>query len=153
MQSDAKRSRGRIPAICDLQGDFQELQGEPVLLPVHFLIVSIGWKEFSRPSEQGAFFGIAAKKQGAFSNMQGGAAYNCEWWQGFWCARASRAERPAWIRRDHARFGILQSADRHRRGRAWVALALKPEASRTRSFRRHRPLPLLAGEYKVEMWS
>jgi len=33
------------------------------------------WKEFSRPGEQGAFFGIAAKEQGAFSIMQGGAAY------------------------------------------------------------------------------
>jgi hypothetical protein len=32
MQSEAKRSRGPLlPAICDLQGDFQKLQGEPVL--------------------------------------------------------------------------------------------------------------------------
>src|SRR5947207_9051275 len=31
MQSETKRS---LPAICDLQGDFQKLQGEPMLLPV-----------------------------------------------------------------------------------------------------------------------
>jgi len=33
MQSETKRS---LPAICDLQGDFQKLQGEPMLLPVQF---------------------------------------------------------------------------------------------------------------------
>jgi hypothetical protein len=34
MQSEAKRSRpAALPAICDLQGDFQKLQGEPV--PCH----------------------------------------------------------------------------------------------------------------------
>ena len=25
-----------FPAICDVQGDFQKLQGEPILLPVKF---------------------------------------------------------------------------------------------------------------------
>ena len=35
-------------------------------------------------------------------------------------ARASRAERRARIRRHRAGPGIPQSADRHRRGRAWV---------------------------------
>src|SRR3982074_3434189 len=37
MQSDAKRSRGRISLqFCDLQGDFQKLQGEQHPLPVNF---------------------------------------------------------------------------------------------------------------------
>jgi hypothetical protein len=35
MQSEAKGSRGRISlAICDLQGNFQKLQGDPILLSV-----------------------------------------------------------------------------------------------------------------------
>jgi hypothetical protein len=29
-------SRAHLPAICDLQGDFQKLQGEPILLTVKF---------------------------------------------------------------------------------------------------------------------
>src|SRR4029450_318508 len=29
-------SRADLPAICDLQGDFQKLQGEPILLSVKF---------------------------------------------------------------------------------------------------------------------
>jgi hypothetical protein len=37
MQSDAKRSRGRISLqFCDLQGDLQKLQGEQHPLPVNF---------------------------------------------------------------------------------------------------------------------
>jgi hypothetical protein len=44
-----KVSGADLPAICDLQGDFQKLQGEPVLLLSSFLMVSLSWKEFSLP--------------------------------------------------------------------------------------------------------
>jgi hypothetical protein len=30
-------SRAVLPAICDLQGDFQKLQGEPILVLVEYL--------------------------------------------------------------------------------------------------------------------
>jgi hypothetical protein len=67
MQSDAKRSRGRIfPAICDLQGDFQKLQGEPIQLPATFTMISMGLKQCSWPKEQGAFFGFAGKSREHF---------------------------------------------------------------------------------------
>src|SRR6266481_5502755 len=75
MQSDAKRSRGPdLPAICDLQGDFQKLQGEPILLLPTFLMVSKSWKEFSRHKEQGAFLVLQGKEQGGFLVLQGRAA-------------------------------------------------------------------------------
>ncbi len=34
--SDAVQGNRHLPAICDLQGDFQKLQGEPILLAVKF---------------------------------------------------------------------------------------------------------------------
>jgi hypothetical protein len=63
-----------FPAICDLQGDFQKLQGEPIQLPATFTMISMGLKQCSWPKEQGAFFGFAGKEQGAFLVLQGGAA-------------------------------------------------------------------------------
>jgi hypothetical protein len=145
MQSDAKRSRGRIfPAICDLQGDFQKLQGEPILLPASFLMVSMGSREFSRlrsrehflvlqGKEQGAFFGIAGKSSGVGI---------CEWLARVGVRGASWAERAPDLPRSR-RLGILQSADRHRRRRAWV----NPRPSCPRHRRlvaagNHRPPPL-----------
>jgi hypothetical protein len=81
MQSEAKRSRGRIfPAICDLQGDFRKMQGEPILTPVDLLMVSITWKKFSRPQGAGRDCGCCRED---FGKLQGGAAWNCEWWQGW----------------------------------------------------------------------
>jgi hypothetical protein len=56
-------SRAGLPAICDLQGDFQKLQAEPILCPSSFLMFLRCWKEFSRAKEQGAFFGIAGKSR------------------------------------------------------------------------------------------
>src|SRR5438105_3410438 len=62
MQSETKRS---LPAICDLQGDFQKLQGEPILLPGQFAIGAskVGTKALAEPGRgdrdrsltQGAF--------------------------------------------------------------------------------------------------
>jgi hypothetical protein len=46
---------------CDLQGDFQKLQGGPIYLLSYFLIFSRSWTSSSQPQEQGAFFGIAGK--------------------------------------------------------------------------------------------
>jgi hypothetical protein len=34
-------SAGVVPAICDLQGDFQIMQGEPILIPPDFTMLSI----------------------------------------------------------------------------------------------------------------
>ena len=64
MQSEAKRfSRPVLPAICDLQGDFQKLQGEAIRWHSNFVMVSRGCKGFSLLSEQGAFFGICREEQ------------------------------------------------------------------------------------------
>jgi hypothetical protein len=54
-------SRAALPAICDLQGDFQKLQGEPIRWLRNLPIISRGRKELSLLAEQGAFFGIAGK--------------------------------------------------------------------------------------------
>jgi hypothetical protein len=54
-------SRRDLPAICDLQGDFRKLQGEPSYGLSSFLMVSIAWNELPDPNEQGAFFGIAGR--------------------------------------------------------------------------------------------
>jgi hypothetical protein len=56
-------SRPVLPAICDLQGDFQKLQGEPIRWHSNFVMVSRGCKGFSLLSEQGAFFGICREEQ------------------------------------------------------------------------------------------
>src|SRR3977135_3356325 len=66
LAEDAVRSeRGAVgadlPAICDLQGDFQKLQGELILCLSSSLMFLRDCKEFSRAKEQGAFFGIAGK--------------------------------------------------------------------------------------------
>jgi hypothetical protein len=62
---DAVRSKtvsARLfPAICDLQGDFQKLQGEPVHWLSNLPMLSSVWREFSLLSEQRAFFRIAGK--------------------------------------------------------------------------------------------
>jgi hypothetical protein len=34
-------SAGGFPATCDLQGDFQIMQGEPILIPPDFTMLSI----------------------------------------------------------------------------------------------------------------
>jgi hypothetical protein len=34
-------SAGVVPAICDLQGDFQIMQGEPILTPANLIMLSI----------------------------------------------------------------------------------------------------------------
>jgi hypothetical protein len=69
-----------FPAICDLQGDFRKMQGEPILFPVNLLMVSIAWKKFSRPQGAGRDCGCCRED---FGKLQGGAAWNCEWWQGW----------------------------------------------------------------------
>jgi hypothetical protein len=65
MAEDAVRSKtvsARLfPAICDLQGDFQKLQREPVQWLSNFPMLSTVWREFSLLSEQRAFFRIAGK--------------------------------------------------------------------------------------------
>jgi hypothetical protein len=62
MQSEAKRvSRPVLPAICDLQGDFQRLQGELIRFTSNFVIVSRCCKEFSLLREQGAFLVFAGR--------------------------------------------------------------------------------------------
>src|SRR6266478_1420467 len=83
MQSDAKRSRGPdLPAICDLQGNLQKLQGEPILLLPSFLMVSRSWKEFSRTQGAGSIFGIAGKGAGRIFGIAGkSSVWNCECWQ------------------------------------------------------------------------
>jgi hypothetical protein len=50
LAEDAVRSETVSPVdqFCDLQGDFQKLQREPILLPASSLIVSRSWKELSR---------------------------------------------------------------------------------------------------------
>jgi hypothetical protein len=69
-------SRPVLPAICDLQGDFQKLQGEPIRWHSNFVIVSICCKGFSLLSEQGAFFGICREEQrGIASGGRVGADY------------------------------------------------------------------------------
>jgi hypothetical protein len=69
MPSEAKRSRGAVvPAICDLQGDFQKLQGEPILCLSSFLMFLRCWKEFSRAKEQGAFFWYCREEQRGIAN-------------------------------------------------------------------------------------
>jgi hypothetical protein len=50
-----------LPAICDLQGDFRKLQGEPILRLSNFIMLSICCKEYSRREEQGEFLDIAGK--------------------------------------------------------------------------------------------
>jgi hypothetical protein len=81
MQSEAKRSRGRIfPAICDLQGDFRKMQGEPILTPANLLMVSIAWNKFSRAQGAGRDCGCCRED---FGKLQGRAAWNCEWRQGW----------------------------------------------------------------------
>jgi hypothetical protein len=47
-----------------LQGVFQKLQGEPILLPVKISNYLNALGEFSRLKEQGEFFGIAGKVLG-----------------------------------------------------------------------------------------
>ena len=65
-------SRGRIfLAICDLQGDFQKLQGEPILFRQSFLMFLRCWNELSRPKEQGEIFGIAGKSSVGIANGAG----------------------------------------------------------------------------------
>jgi hypothetical protein len=54
-------SRPVLPAICDLQGDFQRMQGELVRFLSNFVIVSRCCKEFSLLREQGAFLVFAGK--------------------------------------------------------------------------------------------
>jgi hypothetical protein len=87
-----------------LQGDFQKLQGEPIRLLSNFVMVSICWKESPDLKEQGVFFPIAGKEQGAFLVLQGGAALELR--MRLANALEGRAERRAQIRRDHARLGI-----------------------------------------------
>jgi hypothetical protein len=64
-------SRPDLPAICDLQGDFRKMQGEPILIPVNLLMVSIAWKKFSRPQGAGRDCGCCRED---FGKLQGGAA-------------------------------------------------------------------------------
>jgi hypothetical protein len=61
-------SRPVLPAICDLQGDFHKLQGEPTHRLANFLVMSICCEGFSLLSEQGAFFGICREKQRGIAN-------------------------------------------------------------------------------------
>src|SRR5215208_6674377 len=73
-------SRADLPAIFDLQGDFQKLQGEPILLPVSF---SNNFKILERVLPDLRSREHFWKEQGAFLVLQGRAALNCEWWQGW----------------------------------------------------------------------
>jgi hypothetical protein len=93
-----------LPAICELQGDFQKLQGEPIRFLPNFITISICWKESPDLKEQGAFFPIAGKEQGAFLVLQGRSNIGVA--NAVGNALEGRAERRAQIRRDHARLGI-----------------------------------------------
>jgi hypothetical protein len=66
------------------------MQGEPILIPVNLLIVSIAWKKFSRPQGAGRDCGCCRED---FGKLQGGAAWNCEWRQGL--AQDSTSHSPA----------------------------------------------------------
>ena len=83
MQSEAKRSfAGGSRCNLRLQGDFQKLQGEPILLPVKF---SNGFKilEGVLPTlrSRDHFWYLQGKEQGAFLILQGRAAFGiAEWW-------------------------------------------------------------------------
>jgi len=89
----AEKSRGRTSLTnCGLQGDFQKLQGKPILLPVKFFN---GFKmlEGVLPNlrSREAFLGIAGKSSLGLRMR----------------ARASRAERRAQIFRDHAGLALV----------------------------------------------
>ena len=100
-----------LPAICDLQGDFQKLQGELILCLSSSLMFLRDCKEFSRAKEQGAFFGIAGKSSVKLLMVAGWRAQR----------QAGLNARPDSPRSRRARNP--QSADRHRRGKAWLSLA------------------------------
>jgi hypothetical protein len=119
MQSEAKRSLGRISlqlTICRVI--FRNCREGRSYCLSSFLMVSRGWKEFSRPEEQGEIFGYCREEQRGIAN--GGRVARAGK-QGLNAgprfaeitpgrlgvgARASRAERRAQIRRDHAGLGI-----------------------------------------------
>jgi len=61
-------SRPVLAAICDLQGDFQKLQGELIRCLSNFVMVSRCCKGFSLLREQGAFFGICREEQRGIAN-------------------------------------------------------------------------------------
>jgi len=67
-----------------LQGDFQKLQGEPILLPVSFYnsFQDLG-KSSTRPKEQGDFLVLQGSSREHYWYIAGTAAMNCEWWQGW----------------------------------------------------------------------
>jgi hypothetical protein len=74
-------SRADLPAICNLQGDFQKLQGEPILCLSNLLMIPRCCKEFSRPKEQGALLGVAGRAFGYcredFGNCREKSSWNC----------------------------------------------------------------------------
>src|SRR6266545_6846374 len=61
-------SRPVLAAICDLQGDFQKLQGELIRCLSNFVMVSRCCRGFSLLREQGAFFGICREEQRGIAN-------------------------------------------------------------------------------------
>jgi hypothetical protein len=61
-------SRPVLAAICDLQGDFQKLQGELIRCLSNFVMVSRCCNGFSLLREQGAFFGICREEQRGIAN-------------------------------------------------------------------------------------
>ena len=98
MAEDAVRSetvsRADLPAICDLQGDFQELQRERSYFLANFLMFLRCCKDSPDLRSREHFLDIAGK-----------SSVNCEWGQG-WRARASRANAGGQIRRDRAGLEI-----------------------------------------------
>jgi hypothetical protein len=90
-----------LPAICDLRGDFQKLQGEPILLAVKF---SNGFN--GQHKEQGEVLA----SQGRFWELQGRAAWNCEWWQGL-------AQIPLRTRRPHNSIGSQADVEDRKQAR------------------------------------
>jgi hypothetical protein len=77
-------SRADLPAICNLQGDFQKLQGAPILLPVKFTNSFKILEELSPNLRSREHFWYCSEGAGStFLVLQGRAALNCEWWQGW----------------------------------------------------------------------
>jgi hypothetical protein len=82
---DAVRSKtvSRPGSPCSLRfaGRFSQNAGRAnPISPVNLLMVSITWKKFSRPQGAGRDCGCCRED---FGKLQGGAARNCECWQGW----------------------------------------------------------------------
>jgi hypothetical protein len=84
-------SRADLPAIYDLQGDFQKLQGEPILLPVKFPNDSRCCKSTRDVRSREKFLDIAGKSSVELRMVAG------------WARGQAGAECRAQIRRHHAR--------------------------------------------------